>query len=370
MKFVILRASALAAIIGVAAGAPAATAAAKDNSTAATLQHWPKAAATALDAMIKRHANTGAYACFDMDNTSYRFDLEEALLPYLEAKGVLTRHKLDASLRILPFKDSGSTKESLYSYYQRLCDVDSLVCYPWAAQVFSGVPLRELKRHVDDLMALNGTVSATKFADGGDGDKPVTVAVSPPRPFRGQQELFNRLMQNGISVYVVTAASEELVRMVASDPKYGYNVPAKNVIGVSMLMRNLSDASRPPTTARKQIKDGVYDQAANLRDMVMTPYLWTPATWMAGKQAAIMTYIDEWRKPVLVGGDTPDSDGYMLFHEADVEKGGLRLWVNGKDSSMKTLQGMMDNGAKRQKELGLEVTANKGWVIVKPEEIQ
>jgi hypothetical protein len=31
-------------------------------------------------------------------------------------------------------------------------------------------------------------------------------------------------MENGIEVYVMTAASEELVRMVAADPKYGYNV--------------------------------------------------------------------------------------------------------------------------------------------------
>ena len=44
-------------------------------------------------------------------------------------------------------------------------------------------------------------------------------------------------MENGIEVYVVSAASEELVRMVASDPKYGYNVKPQNVIGVSLLLR-------------------------------------------------------------------------------------------------------------------------------------
>ena len=55
------------------------------------------------------------------------------------------------------------------------------------------------------------------------------------------------------------------------------------------------------TTARKQISAGKYDEKANL-GLELTPYLWTPATWMAGKHAAILTYIDEWKKPVIVGG--------------------------------------------------------------------
>ena len=40
--------------------------------------------------------------------------------------------------------------------------------------------------------------------------------VNPPKIFTGQKELYNKLMENGIEVYVMTAASEELVRMVAS----------------------------------------------------------------------------------------------------------------------------------------------------------
>jgi hypothetical protein len=134
--------------------------------------------------------------------------------------------------------------------------------------------------------------------------------VQPPKVFTGQAELYNKLMENGIEVYVMTAASEELVRMVAADPKYGYNVKPQNVIGVSLLLKDR--ATGELTTARKQISAG-NDEKANL-GLELTPYLWTPATWMAGKQAAILTYIDEWKKPVLVGGDTPTSDGYMLFH--------------------------------------------------------
>ena len=133
-----------------------------------------------------------------------------------------------------------------------------MVCYPWVAQVFSGFTLKELKGYVDELMASGKPVPSTYF----DGDQVKTIEVQPPRTFTGQQELYNKLMDNGIEVYVMTAASEELVRMVASDPKYGYNVKPQNVIGVSLLLKDR--ATGAVTTARKQISAGKYDPAANL----------------------------------------------------------------------------------------------------------
>lgn len=327
------------------------------------LKHWPEPAAKQLDAMIAANANKGNFAVFDMDNTSYRYDLEESLLPYLENKGLLTREKLDPSLKLIPFKDTAEHKESLFSYYYRLCEIDDMVCYPWVAQVFSGFTLKELKGYVDELMASGKPVPSTYY----EGDVVKTIEVQPPKVFTGQAELYNKLMENGIEVYVMTAASEELVRMVAADPKYGYNVKPQNVIGVTTLLKNRETGEL--TTARKQITAGKYDEKANL-NLELTPYLWTPATWMAGKQAAILTYIDQWKKPVLVGGDTPSSDGYMLFHSVDVAKGGVHLWVNRKDKYMTQLNGMMKSNAEAQAKEGLPVTADKNWVIVKPDEIQ
>ena len=331
--------------------------------SATDLKHWPEAQAKQLDAMIAANANKGNYAVFDMDNTSYRYDLEESLLPFMENKGLITREKLDPSLKLMPFKDTADHKESLFSYYYRLCEVDDMVCYPWVAQVFSGFTLKELKGYVDELMASGKPVPSTYY----EGDVVKTIEVNPPKIFTGQAELYNKLMENGIEVYVMTAASEELVRMVASDPKYGYNVKPQNVIGVSMLLKDRKAGEL--TTARKQITAGKYDEKANL-GLELTPYLWTPATWMAGKQAAILTYIDEWKKPVLVGGDTPTSDGYMLFHSVDVAKGGIHLWINRKDKYMTQINGMMAKNAAAQAKEGLPVTADKNWVIVKPEEIQ
>ncbi len=330
---------------------------------ATDLKHWPEPAAKQLNAMIAANANKGQYAVFDMDNTSYRYDLEESLLPFMENKGLLSREKLDPSLKLIPFKDTAEHKESLFSYYYRLCEIDDMVCYPWVAQVFSGFTLKELKGYVDELMASGKPVPSTYY----DGDKVKSIEVEPPRVFTGQAELYNKLMENGIEVYVITAASEELVRMVASDPKYGYNVKPQNVIGVSMLLKDRKSGEL--TTARKQITAGKYDEKANL-GLELTPYLWTPATWMAGKQAAILTYIDEWKKPVLVGGDTPTSDGFMLFHGVDVSKGGVHLWINRKAKYMDQLNGMIAKHAAAQAKEGLPVTADKNWVIVKPEDIQ
>jgi phosphoserine phosphatase len=330
---------------------------------ATELTHWPAPAAKQLNEMIAANANKGNFAVFDMDNTSYRYDLEESLLPFMENKGLITRESLDPSLKLIPFKDTAGHKESLFSYYYRLCEIDDMVCYPWVAQVFSGFTLKQLKGFVDELMASGKPISSTYY----DGDTVKTIEVNPPKIFTGQAELYNKLMENGIEVYVMTAASEELVRMVASDPKYGYNVKPQNVIGVTTLLKNLQTGEL--TTSRKQITAGKYDEKANL-GLELTPYLWTPATWMAGKHAAILTYIDEWKKPVLVGGDTPTSDGYMLFHDVDVAKGGVHLWINRKDKYMTQLNGMMAKHAAAQAKEGLPVTADKNWVIVKPEDIQ
>ncbi|RWW90730.1 hypothetical protein BHE74_00005183 [Ensete ventricosum] len=46
---------------------------------ATELKHWPAPAAKQLNEMIAANANKGNFAVFDMDNTSYRYDLEESL---------------------------------------------------------------------------------------------------------------------------------------------------------------------------------------------------------------------------------------------------------------------------------------------------
>ena len=301
-----------------------------------------------------------------MDDTSWQHDLESSLLPFLENKGILTRETMEPSLKLVPFKDTPDQKESLFSYTQRLYDLGDSVYYAVTTQIFSGISLRNLKTYVDELMDSTEPISTNYYK----GNVLTTVEVHPPKIFRGQVELYNKLAANGIDVYVITASSEELVRMVASDPKYGYNVKPENVIGTTLLMKNLK--SGEIITSRKQIADGTYSEKAiqnAAADLVMTPYLWAPATWMIGKWAAILSYIDEWKKPILVAGDSPVSDTPMLFHGANVDNGGMRLWISRSDACRQKIGKLIKETAQKQELEGLPVTADRNWLFVTPKEI-
>jgi hypothetical protein len=330
--------------------------------SALRLKFWPAHAARPLEALIERHAHSGAYAVFDADNTSYRHDLIGALLPFLEMRGVLTRATMDPSLRLIPFIDAPGQPESLHSYYLRLGEIDDQVGYPWASQIFAGLSLRELKRHLDDMWAWGQPIPTTHWLDG----QARPMFAPPPQALRGQQELYRALQAHGIEVFVVSAASEELVRMVLADPRYGYGVKPQNVVGVSLLLRHPGDAS--VTTARKLIAQGRY-RPEDLLDHRLTTALWAPTPWHEGKQAAIHTYIHAWKKPILVAGDTPASDGPMLLRSPDLERGALRLFVARHEQHQGEISDLQAHHLAQQREHGHPATASQGWIVVLPQEI-
>ncbi|MDI9407773.1 MAG: haloacid dehalogenase-like hydrolase [Candidatus Pacebacteria bacterium] len=331
------------------------------------LKNWPPEAAAKLNEMIKKNANKGEYAVFDMDQTSYQWDVEESLILYMEQKGALNRNQIDKSLILTPFKDDPKQnyKESFYCYYNRLDVVNQMISYPWAAQVFAGLKVKDIKKHVDMMLA-EGKPMTDKCWD---GDKLVEHTVHVPNIYKGMNELYNKLTENGIRVYVMTASYEELVRAVASDPKYGYNAKPENIIGVGLLLR---DANGNLTSARFDIENGVkYDAArqAAIQEMTITPYLIAPYTWFEGKYSSMLRHIDQWRKAVLIAGDTTKSDGYMMQHGVDTDKGGIRVWVNRSDRHTTNTINWYNKSAASQKELGLPVTADKNWIVVKPNEL-
>lgn len=332
------------------------------SSFAVELKHWPAKEAAQLNEFIAQHANKGEYAVFDADNTIWYRDLEESLLPYLENQGLVTRRTLDTSLKLIPFHP----EDTLVSYAYKLYDIDHKVGYPWIAQVFSGFTLGELKKHVDDLYAFNGVEVPCKYWS---GDKLVEYKPETPRIYPGQRELINKLQENGIEVYVMTAALEELVRMVVSDPQYGINVKPENVIGVTTLLKDRK--TEDITTARLQIKQGHFldDQYTKEEhySKELTPYIWSPNTMYVGKLAAIKDYIHPIKKPILVSGDSPN-DHWMLFY-SDYSKGGLKVWVNRKEKYWDKTQKAFAVRAEQEKELGMEVTADKNWIMVRPVDI-
>lgn len=329
---------------------------------ATELSAWPDEQAKVLNQLISDRANQGNFAVFDMDNTTYKNDLEESLLPYMENSGLLKREKIDPSLILIPFNDRLGEPESLYSYYHRLCEMDDLICYPWAAQIFSGFTLRELSQQVDGLMALKGKIPVNFIKD----NKLHHKEVEPPRPLRGMQQLFAKLQENGIEVYIMSAAHEELVRMVASNPKYGYNVKPQNVIGINTLLANRKTGEL--TTARKQIKAGNYTPEKN-QDLTITPYIVNPMTWFEGKAGTILAYIDQWKKPILVGGDTIYSDTYMLLNSTDAQMG-KRLWISRNPATLKQLEQLQQEAAEQQKKAGQPVNATKNWIVVNQQDIE
>jgi hypothetical protein len=340
----------------------------KQSLSGPTLDTWSREVAEKLDEMIINNAHSGAYACFDADQTSYQWDLEESTFAYLEMKNVLTRENLDPALKLIPFLDTAEHNESLFSYYYRLCTViDDVVCYTWIAQVFSGMILKELKTYVDEMLQSNTGNTTIKMILTTSSNNSVIQTeydAAIPNFYRAQQELYNRLMTNGIEVYVITASQEELIRMVLADPKYGYNVKPQNVIGIATLLKNDTQL----TASRKQIKDNTYDQKQNL-NLKMTSCLWSPQAMFAGKYGAILTYINQWKMPILVAGDTPTSDGYMMFHAYNQQRGTVRLWVNRKDTYLTLIKQMNDQYAKEQKENNLTVTADKNWIYATPNEL-
>ncbi len=326
------------------------------------LHHWPAEQGKQLSKVLAKFGHQGEYAVYDADNTIWSGDLEESLLPYLEMKGVLTRDNIDPSLRLIPFR----ADESLYSYYSRLCEIDDKVSYPWIAQVFAGATLGQLKTHVDELFAYGRPIPTNHH----DGDVLVDTTVNPPVIYPGQRELINRLHQAGIKVYVMTAASEELVRMVVSDPEYGLDIDSENVLGLTTLLQDPRTGEL--TTARKQIEEGHFLDDTYTPEkhasMVVTPYLWSPVTTYVGKQAGILEYVDPYRRPVLVAGDSP-SDWHLLFH-SDVQRGGARVWVDFKRAYTDRLEVEKARRADLQKQAGVTVDAGDGWITVTPAELQ
>jgi hypothetical protein len=326
------------------------------------LKHWSAKEAIRIEKLIAQHAHRGEYAVFDADNTIWYQDLEETLLPYLENKGMLSRRTIDKSLHLIPFHPD----DTLTSYGYKLYNVDHKIGYPWFAQVFSGFTLTELKEQVDALFALNGKVIPCKYWKNG---KLADYLPQSPRIYPGQRELINALHENGIAVYIITAALEELIRMIVSDPKYGINVKPENVIGLSCLLKDRK--TQEVTTARKKIAEGhFWDEIFSKEDhyaMEVTPYVLGPDTSYVGKLAALKEFIHPITNPILVAGDSPSD--HSLLSCSDFRKGGLKLWVNHKAKNWTITQKECRKRAEQEKELRLDVTGDRNWIMAQPKDL-
>ncbi len=311
------------------------------------MKHWSTERTTQLTEAIERctRNNPHPFAVFDADNTIWKHDLVESLLGWLSQKGLL--HLCDTPSEILPVQPS--EMDTIISYYDDLCAIDHALGYLFASQIFAGFTLRQLQREIDLMMA-SSTLIEAPMPNG-------TKTLQIPALFPGQIELIHWLQANGIDVWIVSASLEELVRMVASNPIYGLNLPPERVIGVNLMFARPDGTTSVGALERRSGCQGNdYYFAKERMQSVLTTVPFSPLTWYGGKVAAILEWIDEAHRPILVAGDSPN-DFYMQFH-ADDE--GIRLRIDTNPEHKVLLEERI-----RQHEAGSMYTSPRcGWMEV------
>ncbi|QRG68649.1 haloacid dehalogenase-like hydrolase [Brevibacillus choshinensis] len=242
--------------------------------------------------------NKKPYVVFDWDNTSIMNDTEEALFAYqinhLAYK--LTPEEFGKVIRTNvpegPFADGYQNADGgqvtldaiasdlvadyqyLYDSYQGLSGSKSLeevtateqfedfrtklfflyeainethstsIGYPWVLYLFTNMTVDEIHKLAEasndaalGMAIQKETWTSPKVLAGKAG----VVTVSHTTGLRLTSEvanLMNTFRSNGFDVYVVSASLEDVVRVFATLPKYGYNLPSENVIGMRLATLN------------------------------------------------------------------------------------------------------------------------------------
>lgn len=297
------------------------------------------------------------YAVFDFDNTSVINDVQEALLVY-QSENLLFKFKPEEAMAVLETgipdvnkvfdeeynkltvkllaEDISSDYAFLYKEYKGfnaggvktleeikltpeykdfvaklryLYDAvndtfDASVGYPWVTYLFTGMTPDEVYNLAKDSHKFWSTnpefkkvkLESPKELPGKAGE----ISVSYKTGIRITDELtdlYHALMDNGIDVYVCSASFIDVIKAIASDKDFGFNVPAENVYAM-----------------RLKIKDGVY---INEYD---NEYFQTQGE---GKTKTIEKFITpkyNGRGPIFVAGDS-QGDYNMMVDFKDMRLG-------------------------------------------------
>jgi len=314
-------------------------------------RNWSPLAREWLDKLLfdcsQTHAS--AYAVFDWDNTSVFLDVEEATFVYMLenlsfkmtpaelAVALATGVPLDA-----PFKPAfcnatgkvlnarvligdivrdyewlraqinaaspaaGTPRHAAFrAKFRFLYDAldlsfGSRVSYPWITYIFAGMTPAEVRATAAaavrwQLAQRVETVVWTVPAECGGDAGVVSIPWSNGlRLVPEMQDLYHLLAKNRIEPWVCTASLADVVRGVACDPAFGYDLSAERVVGMELqLDANGRFLAKQP--------DGFVDtQAAGKTDVI--------------KKRIAPKYLN--RGPVLVAGDS-NGDANMLRDFAD-----------------------------------------------------
>jgi len=320
-----------------------------------SMTHWSTEHIAQIESAITQAkiGNPHPFAVFDADNTVWKHDLIEGLLGWMSANGSLSIEFADPKIMPFPIREG----ETLMSYYDHLCDIDHSVGYLFACQIFAGFTLQKLQQEIDDMMRHTDLIQAPM-------PHGKTKALNVPALFPGQIELMHFLQEQGIEVWIVSASLEELVRMVASNPKYGLALAPQRVIGVNLMLHKPDGSVTVGALERTAGEIGLaYYLSPERLTWTMGTVPFAPLTWYGGKVAGILEWIDDAQRPILVAGDSPN-DFYMQFHVA-ADEGGIRLRIH---RSEKHRQALTDR-QQHQETGNLNPMPKDGWIEVTPADL-
>jgi len=215
-------------------------------------------------------------------------------------RGLAGTQTLEQVRQSEPFKDF---RAKLRFMYDAICDSFPIeIGYKWIIYLFKNSTRAEVQALAEAShdFALGDALHKTRY--GSSELLPGRTGVLTASHFHGLRihsemaSLMDTLRTNGFDVYVSTASLDDVVRVFAGLPKYGYRVPAENVIGLRLEM----DGDRYASQYRRGWQ-----------------FNWGPGKTLGirNELQARMGY-----GPALVVGDS-DGDAWMLKDFADTRLG-------------------------------------------------
>lgn len=240
-----------------------------------------------------------AGAVVDLESICADLDADYAFLHanFKGFAGSKTLEEISATVQFLDFR------AKLYYLYEAVNDTHGVhVGYPWVIYFFANMSVAEVKAltEASNDAALGAALSKTRYTSPvAQAGKAGVISVTHFHGIRLCTEiggLMDALRAHGIDVYVSTASLEDVVAVFANLPKYGYNVPAQNVLG----LRLERDGEIYKNTYRKD---------------------W-PLNWGPGKTEVIKRELSGKKGygPIFVAGDS-DGDYDMLRDFPDTRLG-------------------------------------------------
>jgi len=194
-------------------------------------------------------------------------------------------------------------RAKFYFLYGALCDTYPMeVGYKWIIYFYKNFTTAELQSMVSDSIEYNLSEELRQAPIHSSAELPGRAGRVAPVHFYGMRVhaeiavLMATLRTNGFDVYISTASIDDVVRVFACDPKYGYGLPTENVLGLKL-----------------EMVDGKYTNVYK-KDWHFN--------WGPGKTVGIQNVFvaQKGYGPTLVFGDS-DGDAWMMKDFADTRLG-------------------------------------------------